>query len=65
MIGKTDYLGNLLKVKNKRWVTKKMDTIVKKSSIDTEGELSTLQAVITVAGNWSNEEDDLRMALNF
>lgn len=41
-----------------------MDTIVKKSGIDTEDKLSTLQVVITVAGSQSNKEDGLRMALN-
>lgn len=68
MTGKSDYLGNLLKLDNKRSVAKtttKMDAIVKKSSVDTEDKLSTLEAVITVGGNWSNKEDGLRMALNF
>lgn len=57
MTGKSDYLGNLLKLKNKgEWKKKeqkrttKMDAIVK-NSIDTEDKLSTLEAVTTVAGN--------------
>lgn len=42
-----------------------MDAIVRKSSVDVEDKLSTMEAVIIVAGNWSNKEDSLRMALNF